>query len=121
MALAVYGVLGVFGHSLHGLLPCADGACGTGFAASDDCGCGCHSLAQAGQVPTPDEPGLRRDGHDAESCSLCAVLAQIKVGRVVLFTAELTVAQSFQESALPEAFSAADLLLTRAARGPPVC
>ena len=121
LALAVYGVLGVFGHALHGLLPCADEACAANVAASDHCGCGGHSSGAAVQTSATGDPELRGDGHDADSCSLCAVLAQIKVSRVTLFTADLTVARSFQESAPQETLHAADLLLTRAARGPPAC
>jgi hypothetical protein len=121
LALAVYGVLGVFGHALHGLLPCADEACGTSIVSSDHCGCGCHALEQTAQVTGSEGPEVRGDAHDSDTCSLCAVLAQIKVSRAAIFTADLTVAQSFQDAARFASLHAAELLLTRDARGPPAC
>ena len=119
LALAVYGALGVFGHALHGVLPCSDGACGANVvAAKDHHGCCCHSTAPRGSAA--DGPEVGADGHDAASCSLCTVLAQIKTGRVAIFTAELTVARSFDAPAAREALQPVDLVLLYAARGPPI-
>jgi hypothetical protein len=122
LALAAYGVVGVFGHALHGLLPCADGNCGSAVADAaehHECCCPHHVAPQA--ASESDGPQVRNAGHDADDCSLCLLLVQIKSGHSALFAAEVSVARSTPLSTPHEPCYAADRLFARAARGPPAC
>jgi hypothetical protein len=49
-------------------------------------------LASASSA-TDDGPRCRDAGHDASTCSLCAVLAKIKVGRAALYCTDLIVGE----------------------------
>jgi hypothetical protein len=124
LALAAYGVVGVFGHALHGLLPCGDGDCGSAFAAADggehhECCCHHHAAPKA----TSESEGLqlRAAGHDPDGCSLCLLLVQIRSVQATLFAADFSFDRTFQSSLPHEPCFAADLLFSRTARGPPAC
>jgi hypothetical protein len=124
LALATYGVLGVFGHSLHGLMPCSDAACGWSHAASSDHCCCCEHddpLIAIASGPAIEGAELRSSGHDAGDCPLCTLLAKIKVGRLALFTADLSVGHCHHEVIAPSEVLAADLILSAVPRGPPAC
>ena len=127
-ALVAFSALGLFGQSLHALLPCSEGACGTHAVAADESGCCCgHSHAPLASTASADEnagessgPQVTAAGHDAENCPLCTLLAKIKVGRPSLFHAHVETAlhvpvATFGESLLPQ-----DLALSGAPRGPPL-
>ena len=123
-ALVAFSALGLFGHSLHGLLPCSDGACGTSIAESDDCCCcGHHHGPAAGETAASESqqsgPGVKDAGHDAANCSLCTLLAKIKVGKAAFYHTELDVPHEYRETALSELLISRDLLLSSAPRGPP--
>jgi hypothetical protein len=126
LSLAVYASVGVFGHALHGLLPCADGSCSDRqFAAAEDHCCCCHHDAPASPAAAnsgSDEDGLRltRSGHDPDDCSLCTLLAKIKVGRLALYRAELVLAHSYHELPASGVTLPAGLDLAGAPRGPPL-
>ena len=122
LALAAYGVLGVFGHSLHGLLPCGDAACSVEEVAAD-CSCCDDRDAAAPQVlgPANNGPEVRTAGHDASSCSLCTLLAKVKVGRLTLYLADARVRQIYEAPAEVAAAPELKLVLTRVPRGPPAC
>jgi hypothetical protein len=124
LALAAYGVVGVFGHSLHGLLPCADGDCGAAIAIADageHHACCCHHHAAPQAASESDEPQYRSAGHDADNCSLCLLLVQIKSGHSALFAADVSVAHSIPLPTAHERCNAADTLFAQTARGPPAC
>ena len=123
LALAAYGVVGVFGHALHGLLPCADGDCGEALAVADasehhECCCHYHAAPQA--ASENDGPQVRSAGHDADNCSLCLLLAKIKVSRQVVYLADFSVASSYHEPIAVSELLAAEFDLSRGPRGPPV-
>ena len=122
LALAAYGVLGVFGHSLHGLLPCGDAACSIAEVATDGCCCGHHDPAAPRVLgPARSGPEFRTDGHDATSCSLCTLLAKVKVGRLTLYLAEVSVRQVFEAPRSTKVAPSVELVLAGAPRGPPAC
>jgi len=121
LSLAAYGAFGVFGHSLHELMPCSDGSCSDWFAAEEHCCCD-HAAPVAcvsAETDAADGPQLSGAGHDADQCSLCVLLAKIKVGRLALFTADVRVEQSYRESATGNRLLPADLILSASPRGPP--
>jgi hypothetical protein len=122
LALAAYGVLGVFGHSLHGLLPCGDAACSIAEATAD-CGCCDHRQPEAPRVLGPARNGaeFRTAGHDASSCSLCTLLAKVKVGRLAVYLADACVRQVYEAPDEVAAEPALELILTGVPRGPPAC
>lgn len=123
LALAAYGVVGVFGHALHGLLPCGDGDCGSAFAiadAGDEHQCCCHHQAARNAVTESDGPQYRAAGHDASDCSLCLLLAKIKVSKQVVYLADFSVATSYHEPLAASALVPAGFDLSGAPRGPPV-
>jgi hypothetical protein len=123
LSLAAYGVVGVFGHSLHGLLPCADESCGSGIVAAVEGLCSCchhdHAPAATASGPATDGAEFRAAGHDADDCSLCTLLAKIKVGQLALFDAEIRVESSNHESIFVGTLLPADLILSGSPRGPP--
>jgi hypothetical protein len=121
LAIVAYVVVGVFGHSLHGLLPCSDAACGTAPAAEQHCCC-CHHESALRTVATPALEGaeFRSAGHDASKCSLCTLLAKIKVGRLAFYHADFSVEHSHHELVVADELLAADLILSGAPRGPPL-
>jgi len=125
LSLAAYGVVGVFGHSLHGILPCADESCGSGIVAAVEglCSCCCHDHepAPVASGPAIDGAEFRAAAHDADDCSLCTLLAKIKVGQLALFDAEIRVEPSYHESVAASALLPADLILSGSPRGPPAC
>ncbi|MBA3481870.1 MAG: hypothetical protein H0T51_08655 [Pirellulales bacterium] len=125
LSLAAYGVVGVFGNSLHGILPCSDESCGSGIATAVEglCSC-CHH----DQAPTPAASGpatngaeFRAAGHDADDCSLCTLLAKIKVGHAALDMSAAWTDDSREHVMCDELRAPADVLLAFAARGPPAC
>jgi hypothetical protein len=121
MALAAYGVLGVFGHSLHGLLPCDDATCRPAEAAAS---CTyCHDEPTAPRVLGPAKHGaeFRSHDHDASHCSLCTLLAKVKVGRLSFYLADVSVRQIFEAPCDASAAPSLELVLTGAPRGPPAC
>jgi hypothetical protein len=124
-ALAAFSALGLFGHSLHALLPCSDGSCGVhADAAKATCGCG-HSHAVAAErvaAADSDETGARVSsaGHDAENCPLCTLLAKIKVDRPDYFHSQMDAAHCQRSIELGESLFQQDLALSGAPRGPPL-
>ncbi len=122
LALAAYGLIGVFGHSLHGLLPCSDAACSSGEALpSADCS-SCDVQAALGCSREPSGgPALQGAGHDADGCSLCLLLVQLKSGHATSFAADFSVERSIPWSMPRERCLAAAMLFARTARGPPAC
>lgn len=119
LALACYATAGVLGHGLHALLPCADGCCGEERTA---CSCGHeHCLAAANlETSESDVPQLGRPGHDAETCSLCALLAKINVGYATFAATDVRSENVSLFTAASELRLPADLVLFSSARGPPV-
>lgn len=125
-ALLAFTTLGLFGQSLHSLLPCSDGACGVHANAAEESACSCgHSHAAVVKnvaAAEGDETGAQVSaaGHDAENCTLCTLLAKIKVDRPALFQAQTDVAQCQQFVTLGESLLPQDLALSGAPRGPPL-
>ena len=130
-ALVAFSALGLFGQSLHALLPCSDGACSDGACgvhadAAEESACSCgHShaaVAESTAAADGDETGARfgAAGHDAENCTLCTLLAKIKVDRPALFHAQVDVAHCQQFVTLGESLLPQDLALSGAPRGPPL-
>lgn len=126
LSLVAYATFGVFGHSLHGLLPCADELCQSvvALAAADCCGGCCHAapatVDRSHRAAGPAMADARR-GHDAHDCSLCTLLAKIKVGQAAVFRAEVRVAHAYTAAVPVPALDAAELNLSGAPRGPPAC
>jgi hypothetical protein len=125
LSLAAYATLGVFGHSLHGLLPCADELCQRVVAlAEGDCCSGCCHAASvaADRSRFSDGPAIAeaRRGHDVHECSLCTLLAKIKVGQATVFRAEARVTRAFAAAFQAPALDVAELNLSGAPRGPPI-
>jgi hypothetical protein len=123
-ALVAFSALGLFGHSLHGLLPCSDGSCGVSIAeSSDGCCCGHHHgpAAEETVAGAANESGssVKSAGHDEANCSLCTLLAKIKVSHATFYHAELDVPHEYREPALSDLLISQDLLLSGAPRGPP--
>jgi hypothetical protein len=124
-ALLAFTTLGLFGQSLHSLLPCSDGACGVhAQAAESTCCCGhSHAVAES-RVAAADgeETGAQvsKAGHDAENCPLCTLLAKIKVDRPVTFHAHVDAAHCQQHVTFCESLLPQDLALSGAPRGPPL-
>jgi hypothetical protein len=125
-ALVAFSALGLFGQSLHALLPCSDGACGVHANAPEESACSCgHSHAAAAESTAAadgNETGARfgAAGHDAENCPLCTLLAKIKVDRPAHFHAQADVAHCQQFVTLGESLLPQDLALSGAPRGPPL-
>lgn len=124
VALVAFSALGLFGQSLHGLLPCSDGSCGTPVAeSSDGCCCGHHHGPAAedtvANAANESGPSAKSAGHDEANCSLCTLLAKIKVSRAAFYHAELDVPHEYREPALSDLLISRDLLLSGAPRGPP--
>ncbi|MBA4105708.1 MAG: hypothetical protein C0485_08110 [Pirellula sp.] len=125
-ALLAFTTLGLFGQSLHSLLPCSDAACGVHANAAEESACSCgHSHAAVVKNAASaegDETGAQVSaaGHDAENCTLCTLLAKIKVDRPALFQAQTDVAQCQQFVTLGESLLPQDLALSGAPRGPPL-
>ena len=130
-ALLAFTTLGLFGQSLHSLLPCSDGACSDGACgvhakAADESACSCgHShagvttkavAADGGETPVQ----FSAAEHDAANCPLCTLLAKIKVDRPALFRAHVEVARHVSVSTLCELLLPQDLALSGAPRGPPL-
>ena len=125
-ALLAFTTLGLFGQSLHSLLPCSDGACGVHAKAADESACSCgHShagvttkavAADGGETPVQ----FSAAEHDAANCPLCTLLAKIKVDRPALFRAHVEVARLVSVSTLCELLLPQDLALSGAPRGPPL-
>lgn len=130
LSLVAYGTFGVFGHSLHGLLPCAHEACQGIAAALADDGCCDHCCRQGHEAAAleathlhTDELGVsdRSAGHDPRDCALCTLLAKIKVGQAPTFVAELRIERIYSPHLAFSSLYAAELSLSRAPRGPPAC
>jgi hypothetical protein len=129
-ALLAFTTLGLFGQSLHSLLPCSDGACTDGAcgvhanaAEEPACSCGHSHLAVAKQAAAErEETGAQVSaaGHDAANCALCTLLAKIKVDRPAIFHAHVDVAHCQQFFTLGESLLPQDLALSGAPRGPPL-
>jgi hypothetical protein len=117
-ALAAYGALGVFGHGLHALVPCADGCGASSLAASHD-HCSCHHVAQAADEAVADGPTFAAAEHDAAHCPLCVLLAKIKVSPPTFDAGEQCIEPVLHTHA-PDAQRTADgHRLAWTARGPP--
>ncbi len=126
-SLAAYAVVGIFGHGLHSYLPCQDETCGERVEMAEDHGCCCHHRHQNSEVPATSASNAEgvsshagKRGHDPNTCSLCTLLAKIKVGRAVFFFADICVEFSYYESAPSSTNLAAELSLAGAPRGPPL-
>jgi hypothetical protein len=63
---------------------------------------------------------VTKPDHDPAACSLCTLLAKIKVGRLALYCADLTTAHSSRELFACSAMLPTTLDLTAAPRGPPL-
>jgi hypothetical protein len=63
---------------------------------------------------------VTKPGHDSATCSLCTLLAKIKVGRLALYRADLTIAHSYHELSDCGAMLPVGLDVTGAPRGPPL-
>jgi hypothetical protein len=119
----MYAAAGLFGHALHGVLPCADEVCAQhAQAAGHQCCCHRdHELeSHAASQDDSHGPAATRPGHDSQHCSLCTLLAKIATGRVVLFTAELNLAPVDRQSPIDCLSTHRDFDLARAPRGPPL-
>lgn len=124
-ALVAFSALGLFGHSLHGLLPCSDGSCGSPVAESSDCCCCGHHHGPATEETASTDakqsgPQVENAGHDEANCSLCTLLAKMKVGRAAFYYAELAVPHEYRRTALSAVLMPREFLLSSAPRGPPV-
>ena len=123
LSLAMYATVGLFGHALHDVLPCADDVCAQQASANADHGCCHHDHNLESHVVSQDNshgPAATRPGHDPQHCSLCTLLAKIATGRVVLFTAELNVAPVDRQSPIDCLSTHRDFDFARAPRGPPL-
>jgi hypothetical protein len=126
-SFAAYAVVGIFGHGLHAYLPCQDERCGERVATAEGPGCCCHHGHQDSESPktsTSDTEYVAshagKQGHDPNTCSLCTLLAKMKVGRAVFFFAGICVELSYYESTPSSTNVTAELALTGAPRGPPL-
>ncbi len=124
-ALLAFTTLGLFGQSLHSLLPCSDGACGIhAETAESACCCGhSHAVAESRVADSSrEETGAQvsQAEHDAENCPLCTLLAKIKVDRPATFHAHVDGAHCQQYVTLSESLLSQDLALSGAPRGPPL-
>jgi hypothetical protein len=124
-ALLAFTTLGLFGQSLHSLLPCTDGACGVHASAAEESACSCghsHPAVAKQAAAAGEETGAQVSaaGHDAANCALCTLLAKIKVDRPALFHAPVDVAHCQQFVTLGESLLPQDLALSGAPRGPPL-
>ena len=122
LSLAAYGSLGLFGHSLHELLPCSDPSCGAHAQAESHCGC-CHGDEhEAEHAASSIGDGVRAANapHDANDCSLCVLLAKMKVGRVDAFATDICVGVAYHEPAFAAGILPADLVLASSPRAPPI-
>jgi hypothetical protein len=121
LSLAMYAGAGLFGHALHELLPCTDEACVRIESGDGHC---CHHdhAEQALAASHEDGQGSKasRPGHDPDRCSLCALLAKIAVGRVQIFTVELSFRPIARETLQSKVSITHGFDLTRAPRGPPL-
>ena len=120
-SLAIYGGIAALGHGLHGILPCSDEACGTQHSQPEQ-GCCCHHHAcDVGQPSEQADSGLafRPAGHDPEHCSICALLAKIKVGKAASLDLAIRFENTRYEQPLAAGLLAADLILSKTSRGPP--
>ena len=63
---------------------------------------------------------MTNPGHESSACSLCTLLAKIKVGRLALYRADLTTAHAYHELGASGEMRPAPLDLTGAPRGPPL-
>ncbi len=124
-ALLAFTTLGLFGQSLHSLLPCSDGTCGVHANAAEESACSCghsHHAVTKKAAAEGEEAGAQMSaaGHDAANCALCTLLAKIKVDRPALFHAQVDVAYCQQFVMLGESLLPQDLALAGAPRGPPL-
>jgi hypothetical protein len=115
--------VGVFGHSLHGILPCGDELCGSGIVAAVEglCSCCHHEPAPTSPGPATDDAEFRAAGHDADDCSLCTLLAKIKVGHAALDMSAAWTDVSREHMACEALSAPAEVHFAFAARGPPAC
>src|SRR5690242_4369262 len=80
LSLAMYAAAGLFGHALHGVLPCPDGVCVQKASANADHCCCHHDHELESQETSHDNgrgPTATRPGHDSQRCALCTLLAKI--------------------------------------------
>lgn len=123
LASAAYAVVGVGGYGLHSLLPCADGSCRQSHAAAG-CSCG-HEHCRAAALLASKADGDRQDvspaGHDAENCTLCALLAQVRVGQATIAADHFFTESVYVAADRPTLLVPANVALAFAARGPPAC
>jgi hypothetical protein len=68
-----------------------------------------------------DAPRISAPGHDADHCTLCALLAQMRVGQAPLAADGVLVSAAYLPAEHRPVFFPADVVLSFAARGPPSC
>lgn len=121
LSLATYAAFGVLGHGLHAILPCADGCCDEAAAVHEGCGCGHEHCVAATHRSDSDGASWRlaQKGHDAATCSICALLAKINVGYATFESADESVELVCQAAVDDAVRLPADLVLLASARGPP--
>ncbi|QDT72896.1 hypothetical protein I41_20810 [Lacipirellula limnantheis] len=124
-ALLAFTTLGLFGHSLHALLPCGDESCGVDASAAERASCSCghsHAVTAHRRIDSAEQesaPQVSAAEHDSANCPLCTLLAKIKVDRPAIFHARYDAAHCEQLASLGESLLPQDLALSGAPRGPP--
>jgi len=133
LATIAYAVVVVGGYGLHGLVGlgvhdhCDDttqssGAVGSQVldlsALASDSACCCSEHRSVAESIGPAIQDCS-NCHDPHACSICAVLAQVKVGYQALSTNELLVKVVAQQPLSDCSRIADELILTADARGPP--
>ncbi len=116
---ALYGTVGVFGYSLHALVPCGDALCGVD---DDSHGCDCAFHAQSASTNS-DEPTLAdsRYVHNSADCVVCSLLAQLKAGHVDLPPPMFGVQTTGELTLTAHLDVLHTFFLATLSRGPPVC
>ncbi|MBL9161597.1 MAG: hypothetical protein JNL18_02525 [Planctomycetaceae bacterium] len=129
----LYGVVGVMGYSLHSFVGCQASVCHDGASAgvaagSADAGHDCcchhhnHSSGKDASQSKQNDAAFRaaKSGHHPDNCSLCALLAQLKVSHAAV--EQVNTAQQFKVElaiAVDSVFSMPPIRLGDA-RGPPM-
>jgi hypothetical protein len=120
-SLAIYGGIAALGHGLHAVMPCGDQACIAQRSETDE-GCCCHHHtchAEQSHSHSDSRLAFRAPGHDPDECSVCALLAQMKVGRASVFDLAIHFESARFERPLATGLLASDLILSKTSRGPP--
>ena len=90
---------------------------------SESCCCGLHHGPTVEETAASDGaesgPRLKSAGHDEANCSLCTLLAKIKVGQAAFTHAEFDVPHAYCETALSDSLISRGFVLSGAPRGPP--